>query len=300
MTAQTTMPPSSLILSTRNRPNMLADLVASVLEGEDVPTEIVVVDQSSQPDSTLSNWIPKRGCELRYRWTQSVGVSRGRNEAIAAAQHNIIVITDDDMLATSNWFGLMVRTLVETGPESVVVGQVVTGKPENAGAFSPALPVPLRGSDRKIYRGRVGADVMASGNMAVFRSAFSKVGAFDARLGPGTPYPGAEDNDLGFRLLEAGYQAIYEPRAILYHRAWRPKRDWMYLCWNYARGQGAFYAKHMTWSNRHTLTRLRADLQRHSGLLLRRVWHERGLALGNLAWIAGLLYGALRWKLTVR
>src|SRR5260221_14157668 len=96
MTAQTTLPPTSLILSTRNRPNMLTDLVASVLEGEDVPSEIVVVDQSSEPNPSLSNWFPKCGCELRYEWTQSLGVSRGRNEAIAAAQHDIIVITDDD------------------------------------------------------------------------------------------------------------------------------------------------------------------------------------------------------------
>jgi O-antigen biosynthesis protein len=300
MTAPANRALASLIVSTRNRPTLVADLVESVLQGEEVPSEIVIVDQSSVANPSLSNWIPKRGCQLRYVWTPSVGVSRGRNAAMAAARHDMLVITDDDMLAAPDWFGRMVRTLVEAGPQSVIVGQVLTGQPENGGAFSPTLPVPLRGSDRKVYRGPIGADVLASGNMAAFRSAFEKVGDFDTRLGPGTPFPGAEDNDLGFRLLEAGYQVIYEPQAVLYHRAWRPNRDWMYLCWNYARGQGAFYAKHMSWRHRYTLARLQADLQRHSGLLMQRVWHERGLALGNLAWIVGLLYGALRWKLTTR
>src|SRR5258708_13641896 len=66
MTAQTNLPPTSLILSTRNRPNMLTDLVASVLEGEDVPSEIVGGDPRSEPNPGLSNGVLNRACAHHY------------------------------------------------------------------------------------------------------------------------------------------------------------------------------------------------------------------------------------------
>jgi GT2 family glycosyltransferase len=67
----------------------------------------------------------------------------------------------------------------------------------------------------------VGKDVLWGNNIAIQRSAIVKVGAFDERFGAGSNFPSSEDNDLGFRLLEAGYRIIYMPKATLYHRAWR-------------------------------------------------------------------------------
>ncbi len=295
------LPPTSLILSSRNRPHLLGDLVDSVLRGEEVPGELVIVDQSSAPHPVLSTWKREGQCDLRYLWTKSVGVSRGRNEAIAAARHGILVIIDDDMLVTRTWLGTLVRTLIAAGPKSVVIGRVLAGAPEDGG-FAPQMAPALAGESRKVYQGRVGVDVLASGNMAAFRCAFEEVGGFDPELGPGTPFPGGEDNDLGFRLLEAGYRAIYEPGAVTYHRAWRPGggRGWAKVCWNYARGHGAFYAKHLRPRDHYMLSRLLADLKRHSILLVKRLGRENGLALGNMAWIVGLLYGAVRWRLTQR
>jgi len=43
------LPPASLVLCTRNRPPLLADTLRSILDGEEVPAEIVVVDQSDEP-----------------------------------------------------------------------------------------------------------------------------------------------------------------------------------------------------------------------------------------------------------
>jgi cellulose synthase/poly-beta-1,6-N-acetylglucosamine synthase-like glycosyltransferase len=295
------LPRTSLLVSSRNRPQFLGDLVESVLRGDEVPSELVIVDQSSAPHPVLSNWPTRRDCEVRYLWTQSVGVSRGRNEAIARARYDVLVIIDDDMLVTRTWLGTLVRTLVATGPKSVVIGRVVSGAAEDGG-FAPQMAPALAGESRKVYQGRVGVDVLAGGNMAALRCAFEEVGGFDPGLGPGTPFPGGEDNDLGFRLLEAGYRTIYEPNALTYHRAWRPgsARAWIDVCWNYARGQGAFYAKHVTSRDRYMLGRLLTDLKRNSILLVKRLGRENGLALGNMAWIVGLLYGAVRWRLTQR
>ena len=38
--------PASVVICTRNRPVLLSQAVASILAGDDVPAEIIVVDQS--------------------------------------------------------------------------------------------------------------------------------------------------------------------------------------------------------------------------------------------------------------
>src|SRR5262249_55196610 len=99
------LPCSSLIICSRNRPRLLVDTIRSVLKGDEVPTELVIVDQSDAPYEAFSQWRLEQACELRYLWKPSLGLSRGRNEGIAAARHNLLVIIDDDMFVASRWFG---------------------------------------------------------------------------------------------------------------------------------------------------------------------------------------------------
>ena len=106
------LPPTSLIIPSRNRPDLLLQTVRSVLEEVDVPTEIVIVDQSTVVHSVLSTLQSDRMCQVRYVWTPTVGVSRARNSGIAAAQHDILLFTDDDMSVTPQWFRWLVRSLL--------------------------------------------------------------------------------------------------------------------------------------------------------------------------------------------
>jgi cobaltochelatase CobN len=98
--------------------------------------------------------------------------------------------------------------------------------------------------------------------MAIRRETLREVGGWDERLGAGTSFPAAEDNDLGFRLLEAGYRIAYHPEAVAWHRAWRAERDYLPLRWAYGRGQGAYYAKHAALSDAYMVRRFGADLGR--------------------------------------
>ena len=122
------------------------------------------------------------------------------------------------MFVTPTWLGSLIRALINGGTKAVVTGRVLPTSPETPGGFVPALVVR---EVPAVYEGRVGADVLAGGHMAIYRSIMQRVGGFDERLGAGAKFPAADDNDLGFRLLELGYRIIYVPEAILYHRAWR-------------------------------------------------------------------------------
>jgi GT2 family glycosyltransferase len=137
--------------------------------------------------------------------------------------------------------------------------------------------------------------------MALHRSAIDEVGGFDERLGPGTRYHTAEDNDFGYRLLEAGYRIVYVPEAVVRHRAWRSEREFVRLRWTYGRGQGAFYAKHLQLTDHYMLGRAWWDLRRHAQRIPARIrlQYRRG-AVADAVYCTALLSGMAQWLLTER
>jgi GT2 family glycosyltransferase len=286
------LPPTSLLISSRDRPELLRETVVSVLAGQELPAEIVIVDQSAAQNDALAAMPAVRGCAIRYIWSRSAGLSRSRNLAVAAARHAILAFADDDMFAAPGWYGALIRALIAAGPRAAVTGRVLAAPMERPGGYVPSLVV----SDTPAaYRGRLGCDVLAAGNMALYRAALDEVRGFDERLGAGSRFPAAEDNDLGFRLLEAGYCIRYVPEAVLYHRAWRPSGAFLPLRWRYGRGQGAFYGKHLRLRDTHMAGRLHHDVMRHVVQGVRRAGRLQREAAGDAVFVLGLLAGAIEW-----
>jgi GT2 family glycosyltransferase len=287
--------PATLLISSRNRPVMLLDAVRSVLDGDELPDEIVVVDQSDVENPVLARFRSTEVPSFRYLWSPSVGASRGRNLAIHEARNEILVLTDDDMLAPAGWFGAIVAALADAGPRSVVTGSVLPLRFKEGRGHVPSTH---EGREPAVYEGWVDADVLYTGNMAMWRTAVDDVGLFDERLGPGTRFPAAEDNDFGLRLLRAGYRILYEPRAALYHRAWRRGVDYLRLQWDYGVGRGAFYAKHSKHRDARMGVRmikdLGATLAYSAGHLSREPYHS----VGGAATALGILSGAVAWAIS--
>jgi GT2 family glycosyltransferase len=288
------LPPTTLIICSRNRPQLLAETVASVLKGDELPTEILVIDQSDAPNSTLGAIKSDSSFELRYLRTRSRGLSRARNLGIAQARHDIVAILDDDMLVEPAWFHSLIRRLCDAGERTVVTGSVLAGPADVPGGFAPAV---VTQTAPALYEGRIGTDVLAGGHMAAFRALLQSLGGFDERLGAGSDFPAAEDNDLGFRLLEAGCRISFVPEAVVYHRAWRPKSDYLPMRWKYGLGKGGFYTKHLSLTDRYMLRRMAWDIWHRIVRLPRRIARQRRQTVGDLFYICGIVIGAGRWVL---
>jgi GT2 family glycosyltransferase len=287
------LPPSSLVICSRNRPKLLLETVESVLRGQAVPSEMIIVDQSSEPHLELSVMKTNRPCEIRYLHSKTVGVGASRNLGIGSSRYQILTFIDDDMFVETDWFTNLVQAVIKAGPCSVVTGQVLAGESEVPGGKAPSI---MKDQQPAVYTGRIGKDVLYTGNMGAYRSVFDQVGVFDERLGPGTNFPAAEDNDLGFRLLEHGYSICYAPEAMLYHRAWRSQNESLKLEWRYGVGRGAYYAKHMSWRDPYMFLRLVRDLKRSAMNFIGDVIYRRRLELKFLVSSSGILYGAIRWR----
>jgi GT2 family glycosyltransferase len=126
------------------------------------------------------------------------------------------------------------------------------------------------------------------------------VGGFDARLGAGSRFPAADDNDLGFRLLKAGYEIVYAPQAVVYHRAWRPASEYLVMRWRYGRGKGGFYAKHLPTEPRYMLGRIACDVGRRALGFFGRLRRDPRGAAGDVVYSLGVMVGVIQWSLGLR
>lgn len=282
------LPPVSVIVASRNRPAMLAAVVESILANRVLPDEVVVVDQSDLPDAAMA-----ADQRVRYVHSREAGLSRANNLGARVATHDLLLFTHDDVLVDHEWVASLAGAWDRADDRVVVTGRVAATEPEQAGGFAPAL----RDDDRPAsYTGRVGFDVLKPMNMAMSRRALEEVGGFDPRLGPGTPFPGAEDADLGFRFLDAGFRVDYVPAAVVRHRAWRAAEDYLPLRWGYGLSHGAFYAKHLTWRDTHMARRMVRDVGRRARAFPGRVRREGRRALGDPVFVAATVVGAVRWR----
>jgi GT2 family glycosyltransferase len=176
---------------------------------------------------------------------------------------------------------------------------VLAGVPEAAGATVPPAAL-VTSTGPATYRGRQAADVVPGANVALHRDAVLALGGYDERLGAGTRFASADDNDIGFRLLDAGFEVRHVPDAVVFHRAWRARDERVRMRWNYGRGKGAFYAKHMSRSDRYMLRRLLADTRTRIRLGLGNLRSSPATSASQAVYLAGMLSGVLEWLVRER
>jgi GT2 family glycosyltransferase len=284
----------TVVIATRGNAGLAVEAVESILAGTVVPSELIVVDQSQWLDPRVAA-LPDLHSGVRVIHTHTVGLAAAQNQAIGAATSDLIVFTDDDVLVDRNWLEQMVAALVSGGQRVAITGRVLATEAETDAGRAISLatdPLPA------VYEGRLHRDVLSGNSMGFHRSAFADCGLFDERLGTGTRFGSASDNDFGYRLLSAGYRIQYVPDAVLYHRARRSGRALTKVQWDYGRGQGAFLAKHAragdSWMRNRLVSTVTWWLRRIAARPLRKR-NIRGH--GDLIYLAAFLSGAAEWSL---
>jgi GT2 family glycosyltransferase len=280
----------SIVIATRDRPDLLRETLLSIRDGDRLPAELIVADQSG-----AATELPPLGgdVEVRHLRLSSSGLSRARNAGIEAASNGILVFTDDDVIVERDWLRLLVEALVSAPARTAVTGRVLPAETDGH------VPSVTYWDQPQVFAGRLFADVLFPNNMAIRREAFDEVGLFDERLGAGSTFPAAEDNDFGYRLLEAGYSIAFVPEATLHHRGARRGRELASLQWAYGCGQGAFYSKHMSRSDLHMLRRFGRNAAFRLRRMARIVRGDRE-ALREGIYLVGLIWGAVHWRWRAR
>jgi len=189
----------SVVLNVMNEERNIADLLDSLIVQEQ-PMEVVVVDAASRDRTReiVKRYADRNDCIKLYVKPGTRGEST--NFGVGKAEGDIIAFTGGDCIANPFWIREMRRTISEG--KDIVAGKVI-----NIGlkAWEDLERVEL------LHKGY---DIsFPSCNMALRREVLEKVGGFDSW------FITAEDIDLNFRAVEAGYTLAFNPDSIIYHRA---------------------------------------------------------------------------------
>lgn len=201
----------ALIVATKNRPKDLHRFLVSVAEQDYQRREVIVIDQSTDEFARENENIVNRfhgEVVVRYRRSETTGLSRARNEGLALVQDaHIIAFPDDDCWYHPTLLRRVNDRFNEDPDLDILLGQYAD---------------PDIGSNPRFPREpRVLTPSTAFGSsVGLFFSAdiFFETGArFDERIGAGTALPAAEELDVLLSALLTGYKGFYDPDIVVYH-----------------------------------------------------------------------------------
>jgi GT2 family glycosyltransferase len=226
--------PLSVVIPTIGRAKLLAECLRSVTACRPTAAEVLVVDQSHDPEVAR---VVDRFADLGARLVPcpGIGISRGRNVGLHAAAHDVVLVTDDDCTVAEDWVAVAWAAM-ETDPDKIVTGPVF------AGGDPVTVPSTRDLTHERDFTGRLRSDLLSPHNMALNRSLAVALGGFDERFGPREV---AEDGDFCYRWLKAGHRMHFEPGLRVWHHAWRTPEQLERVYVDYMRGVGFLYAKHL-------------------------------------------------------
>ena len=202
----------SVVLPTLDRPEAIYNLLRHLEHQTVPPFEIIVVDQSTEPDLRLAAYAadhPRvRLCRIPVK-----GLPNARNVGVRESRGEAVLFLDDDSIPDAD----LVRFHAEAYADAEVAGvggQVRGGYDRGGSAIGT-----FRESDGRVVRNfgastRCAVDHLPGGNMSFRREVFDRVGGFDPSYGGSAI---GEETDFCLRARRAGFRFLFEPRASLEH-----------------------------------------------------------------------------------
>jgi GT2 family glycosyltransferase len=222
------------------------------------PTEILVVDNApadTETRSLVAEYFPG----VRYVSEPRLGLNFARNRAIHETEQEIVAYMDDDAVADTDWIRRTAAVFAENRRAAICTGRVKAYSLEteaqqlfeaqggfDRGATRIHMPydadqMRMHGLKAPLIAWSIAIGVGAC--MAVRRSALSTIGNFDQALDLGGALPGGGDVDVIWRSLDAGFEVVYEPQAIVLHEHRRDPEGVYAQILGHRRAEIAFLSK---------------------------------------------------------
>ncbi len=210
----------SVVIVTRNRNEDLRVCLASIFKQTYKPFEIIVVDNGSEKEVKKS--FQKKFPKVKFvRSEINLGGAGGRNLGLLNAKANMILFMDDDAEAHKEMIKELVKVLKRDKKNGIVqpkiyemerkdviqgVGHGINLK--TGRVFGIGVHVKDEGQFEKVIK-----IPMAGCTWMVKKSVFEKIGDYDEDIF--IPY---EDSDFSQRAREVGFEVLYVPKAMVWHK----------------------------------------------------------------------------------
>jgi GT2 family glycosyltransferase len=211
----------SIIIVNWNGENLIAECLDSVFQSLYNPFEVIVVDNGST-DRSLE--IVKKYKAVRVIETgKNLGYAGGNNQGIKVARGKYIVFLNNDIVVDPEWLDGAVIYLESHCTVGVISCRqmnyfdksMIDGLYHYLTRWLGFLPMGAGQPMAEQHQfSRLGQVVSANGGSAIFRKQMlDAIGLFDERL-----FAYCEETDLCMRALLHGWQTVYLPQSVVYHK----------------------------------------------------------------------------------
>lgn len=218
-------------ICTRDRTDQLRRALRSLMGQTREPEEILVVDNAPGGPATR-NLVRDEFPGVRYVMESVPGLDFARNRALRETSLEIVAFIDDDVVAGPGMAAAIRDVFRESERIAICTGKVEALSLETEGqrlfeangGFARGVERIRLPADRKrrlhgmpvpLIAGSIG--VGSGCSFAVRRRTVLELGGFDEALDMGEPLPGGGDLDMLWRVLDAGFEVVYEPSVRARH-----------------------------------------------------------------------------------
>ncbi|MDY6862566.1 MAG: glycosyltransferase family 2 protein [Thermodesulfobacteriota bacterium] len=221
--------------------------------------EVIVVDGgSTDRTQELVKGFEKGVSNIRLVVELKKGTAAGRNTGIRASQYDYVAFIDADCEAPSDWLATLVksyRNRKDLDQKLIAVGGTNI-PPEGMGDFLKSVGIALDsypGSFSSIqgrrFKRHIYVPSLSTVNVLYERQKIIEIGYFDETLGSE-----AEDADINFRLITAGYRLYFVPDSFVWHKMRSTPKTWLKNMFRYGKGRARLLKRHsQMWALSYTL-----------------------------------------------
>lgn len=215
----------SIVIPSHSRPDLLRLCLASAIRFAPPGTQVIVVDDGSR-DGCVSKAAEEFAGVTVVRRAKAGGFCVAANTGIAAATAPVVELLNDDAEVTEGWADAALRWFADERIAAVAPLVLQNDPSRRARGLPPLIDTAgdeydpggfarKRGSGSPIADFRCAGPVWGASAAAAFyrRSALVAVGGFPEHFGAYF-----EDVDLSFRLRSLGFEIVYDPAAVVWHR----------------------------------------------------------------------------------
>jgi cellulose synthase/poly-beta-1,6-N-acetylglucosamine synthase-like glycosyltransferase len=273
----------SVVIPAYNAARSLPALLAEVRRQCGPATEVIVIDDGSQDDTSAAAAGPLVRCVRQ----DNAGPAAARNRGAALATGDILLFLDSDLVPAEDFIAQMTSPFADPTIDAVQ-GTMRTRQRELVPRYCQAE---IEYKQLRCVRQRF-IDSIAAGIFAIRRAVYWQYGGFCTQF----RMAAAEDTDLSFRLAADGRRILFNPQALAEHPQPASLRSYVRLKFWRGYWRALLYRRHPTKVVRDSYTSQMQKIQ-VSGAALAPVWLPLAWLLGG--WIAVLAGVALITLTTV-
>ncbi|MCR5550211.1 MAG: glycosyltransferase [Bacteroidales bacterium] len=201
----------SIIVPVFNRPDEVAELLASLNKQTDSDFEVLIIEDGSslRCEDVCKQYEDK--LDIHYYFKPNSGRSETRNYGMDRASGNYFIIFDSDCIMPPQYIQTVKSYLNEDyvdcygGPDAADSSFNEMQKAISYAMTSMLTTGGIRGATKNVNKFSP-----RSFNMGIAKEVYERIGGYKNMIG--------EDIDLSFRINEAGFKTRLFPKAYVYHK----------------------------------------------------------------------------------